>query len=227
MKWSPIALGCLGLLGACGNEAAPRPRGLLGPDGKALAQEKPPAAEEPSAEVEEAPEPDLPDLPSPFDQPDPGALMAPEGTEPTPEAAPEPKPERDLTKEVADLLQSPASCIDLAKVAESGGKLSIGITAAVMPSGHFSRVSISAPGQTPEAIKCLQARVSNAAIGADVPDAPRTIQATVPVEVVSQGKPAPARTEAPAPAPLPENVAQPEPGEIAQPDGQDIAQPTQ
>jgi hypothetical protein len=215
---------------ACGKKEAPPPRGLVDEQGASLlpAKRAPPAVE---AE-EERPEPDFGSVGSPFPDspfpstPAPSAPGAanPSGTRPSGaasaasgagQAAPQAAP-RDLAQELLGVLPTPATCVDFAKAAENGGKLEISVEATVMPSGRISRASVSAPGQSAQAVRCLEQGVLGAALKPDVPSAPLTVRATLPLEIVAQTRPA--APTAPAPA-------QPS-GDVARPDGTELAQPS-
>ncbi len=216
-------------LGGCGGDAKPVPRGLLGPDGQPLS---PAAGQAPPAAPRPAPPPQFQPLPSAFDPKpavDPGALMA-SPAQAAPAAASPAKPARDLAIELARLVPAPSQCLDLARAA-SQGELTISVSATASPSGQLSNVVVSAPGQSPESIRCLQRGVATGALAPDVPDAPVQVQANLSIEVLAEAAPPPpaqpARPAEPALPPPSPSVAQPENGEVAKPDGTEFAQPSQ
>jgi hypothetical protein len=234
------ALGLASLLAACNTKSAPQPRGLLVSEGQpARAAPPAPAPQEP----ETAPAPPFPELPS---QSVFGAAAAPTPT-PTPshgspspaEAQPDPAPpaaaapKRDLSAELAGLIPAPVDCLDLAQAAAEGGKVSISVSAMVMPSGFISRATANVAGQPREALHCIESKVAQGALKPDVPGAPLEVQASLPFEVVARPMRAPPPSPAAAPLQLeyakPEKLeyAKPEKLEYAQPDGTEIARPVQ
>jgi hypothetical protein len=176
----------------------------------------------------------MPAMASPFDNGEEPAAAAPALAAET--KAEEKK--RDLEQELLAALPQPAGCLDLAKVAASGGKLTIRVSAEMLPSGHISRATVSAPGQSADAIKCLQKGVVAVTIAPDVPGAPLTLRVDSSIEVMAQKpreKPAEETPQPPAryvykPLPPPPGVdfARHEPAaDVAQAEGQDFAQPSQ
>jgi len=179
-----------------GDDALPRrPQGLLpGEEVPRGPTTLPPNAQPPKGQP---PPPPRSSLPSPFlaRAPDPGALRRPDAggaaasAEATPAADAGAKPERDLAAELAGLVGAPAQCVDLATVARGGGRLTITLSATVVPSGRITRASASAPGQPTQAVRCLEQRLAAASFRGPVEGAPRSVTTTVPIEVVSQAAP--------------------------------------
>lgn len=200
---SALALSALSLAEGCGKTDPPRrPQGLLpGEEGARAPVSSPPETTQPLAAP---PRPTTSQLPSPFAQraPDPGALMradagatdAPAAEEPSAASASDAgPPPRDLSAELSTMLGAPVPCVDYAAVASGGGRLTIGLSAYVVPSGRITRATVRAPGQPSEAVRCLEKRLSSASFRGPVEGAPREVSATVPLEVVSQpAQPAPA-----------------------------------
>lgn len=244
-------LGLMGLLTACETKKPPGPRGLLGPDGTPLgpaparpatnATSEYPRSAEPSDPFFEpsgarafdtssaAPSdaPSAPPPPAPVPGPSGGARPGINTTTdllgasaPTGGRAPA---TRDLSQELVTLLGSPAPCLDLGQVADRGGRLELVLNAMVMPSGRVTRAEVRAPHQPPEAVECLKERLLAGSLAPDVPGAPVSVQATVPVEVVAQS-PRPTGTP---PGP-PDGTSVPtSTDEVAQPDGTELAQPSE
>jgi|GEM_PF-6158219 len=219
MKWkSWFVVGCVGLTLAC-EHAKPTPQGLLGPDGRPLGPQETHAP---------APAPSAPESPPDFEPPANafGAAAAPAPAA-TPEATPA-APPRDLSRELAGLLPQPSECLDLS-LASKQSTLQVSVSAKVAPTGTLSNISVSAPGQPRENIRCIERRVSLGKLAPDVPDAPLQVEASLSVEVVAQTPP-PALPKAPPPPTPPaieSEMAQPENGEVAQPDATEFAQPSQ
>jgi hypothetical protein len=173
----------------------PRQRGLAPgeelPLGPVVAPAPPPPPAPPSAPST---------LTSPFASkaPDPGSLQRTDEAPPSeppgaavPTAA-EPHDkvaQRDLPAELTALLGQPASCLELASVASSGGRLTIVVTAYAVPSGRITRATVDAPGQPASALRCLEQRVTSASLRSPVPGAPLQVTATIPIEVISQPEP--------------------------------------
>jgi len=136
------------------------------------------AAPEPVAEPEEEAEPD----PWADDQP----TRTPTVPEPTPEptaaaAAPEDK-ERDLDKELVAAMRSATSCLKPRKEG-SAPKVSIALSAQVMPSGAVLRGSVSGGGLDGDETKCLQARLEQVRFAGPVEGAPRGAAGTLELEL--------------------------------------------
>lgn len=178
-----LALACFSLA-ACGKSETPsRPRGLTPTETPAPA----PAPSQPPA----PPPPPPNTLSSPFsaNAPDPGALSVPADAAPSAppaEAAVEDAgPQRDLAQELATLIGQPLSCINFPAAVTGGGKLVIAVDAQVVPSGRITRASVSAPGQPPEALQCIERIVTLAGLRGPVPGAPRRVSTSVTLQVVA------------------------------------------
>lgn len=187
-----VCLGVLSLAACDETRVQSRKLGLL--PGEEQANARAPKTEAPASKPE--PPPFRP-LPSNLRAgPDPGALSkpadAPPGGDtgaPAAEAAPPEPPPRDLSGELASAFGQPLSCLDAAAVASGGGRLTVTITAYLMPSGRITRASASAPGQPSEAITCLEKRASALSLRGPIDDAPRQVSAALPVEVVTRSSP--------------------------------------
>jgi hypothetical protein len=242
------ALGLMGLLTACETNKPPGPRGLLAPDGTPLG---PAPARPATSAAPDSPEPWAPSdsffegsgareadtlgarpsdslIPPPPSAPATGpaggsGIGAGTGSRDAPAVAAGASAGRDLSRELVALLGAPAPCLDLGKVADHGGRLEIVLQAMVMPSGRVSRADVRAPHQPPEALDCLKERLLSASLAPDVPGAPVSVQATVPVEVVAQG---PRTTGTPQSSAV-GTVAPTSTDEVAQPDGAELAQPSE
>lgn len=128
---------------------------------------------------------------------------------------------RDLAAEVSARLDPRGACLDLARVAQGAGRITLGATVTLLPSGRISRAVVSAPGQPAEARTCLEQRLLAAQLRANVPDAPRSVSATFTLEV-SAAQPAPRAYAGPERAAPPDLARRPE---LAQPDQADVARP--
>lgn len=175
-----LAAGPLG----CADDPPPRPRGLLDAEGNAVETNAArPARAEPRqrAPAEEAPAAPPPPaaLPSPFRDEE----QAVETKGPQAERTVE-QEERDLSAELAKLVGQPVQCLDLDKVAGSGGKIEIRVRAMVAPSGRITRASATAPGQAREATKCIESRVTAGSLRGPIQDAPRSVSSETEIEVV-------------------------------------------
>ena len=187
-----LALGCL--LASCGETPKPdrRARGILPEEATSRATPAQlAAAEAPATEAPATPPPSS--LPSPFvrSAPNPGALSTPDaGTSgEAAGAAADAGPPRDLGSELRGLLGQPASCLDLAAVEASGGKLTVDATAQVVSSGRITRATVTAPGQPSTALRCLEQRITAGSLRGPVPGAPLAVRTSVPIEVISTAKP--------------------------------------
>lgn len=176
-----LAVGC-----SKREEAPMRPRGLT-------PAEAPSSATSPNAEDDDPPRsasaPPARALPSPFaGAPDPGALAqrdAGSSANDAADAATDSDSKRNLPAELAQLVGQPLSCVDFAAIVEGGGKLDIAVNAQVVPSGRITRAEVSAPGQPPKALRCIEQLVTAGSLQAPVPEAPRTVRTTVTMQVVA------------------------------------------
>lgn len=175
-------LAALSLLAlACGKDQPPMPRGVTGSDRGEIVEAEP--APEPAKE-EQAPEPRLSGLPSPF-APGPGDLSPTTPTTParTEAAAPE-APARDLGAELADLARAPG-CIDLAAAAsQPGGKLTVSVSAYVLETGRITRATVSAPGQPAAALRCAERRITGAGLKGPIPSGAGNVSGIATLEVI-------------------------------------------
>jgi hypothetical protein len=174
---------------------------------------------------------------------DPAALTVADSGAAQPAAGPsEPvAPPRDLAAELSSALSTAPSCADLAKVAaQPGGKLTISVTTTVLGTGSLSRSEVKAPGQPPEALRCLEQLVASLKLDGDIPDAPLRVTASTELQVKAVGGGTTAGitggTASSAPAPAPTNpdiaraptnpdIARPEPPDFAKPEPPDVAGP--
>jgi pyruvate/2-oxoglutarate dehydrogenase complex dihydrolipoamide acyltransferase (E2) component len=230
-----VSLALLGtaLVAACGSKAAaPNPPGLRDGNGQ-------PIVSAPAAQ---------PAAPAP-----PPAAPAPVAVDPFPAPAPEPaaapaedpiaeligglavsdagadngaRP-RDLAAEVSAQLDPRGACLDLARIAQGDGRITLSASVTLLPSGRISRATVSAPGQPNEARTCLEQRLLSAQLGGNVPGAPRTVSASFTLEV-SGAQPTPRAYPGPARATTPDlrrrpDVAQPDQTDLARPDPGDVA----
>jgi hypothetical protein len=146
----------------------------------------------PPTNAAEAPaRPPLPTIPGddPFDdRPTPQAPtndpQGPQAEQPVEEE----EKKRDLSAELRDALGRPTSCLDLAKAAEAGGKLSIRVSAYVAPSGRITRASVSAQGQPDESLRCIEKQALAVRMQEPIEDAPRRVDATIEFEVLRAGR---------------------------------------
>lgn len=176
-----LALGC-----SKREETPTRPRGLT-------PAEAPSSATSPSAADDDAPPTTSPPavraLPSPFARtPQPGALAEPDAASSEHDAsdgASASEPKRDLSSELAQLVGQPLSCVDFAAIVEGGGKVDIAVSAQVVPSGRITRAEVSAPGQPPKALRCIEQLVTAGSLQAPVPEAPRAVRTTITMQVVA------------------------------------------
>jgi hypothetical protein len=217
------ALG-LGLwLGACSKQPAPSPgpAGLVDNTGNS-----PVAAPIPTP----APVAPPPEAPTVYDferqaPSDPGALSAPlppSGLAPgnalgEPKAADAGGPARDLGAELSAALGPAESCVDGAQAAAlPGGRLTISVSAYVLPSGRVSRATVTAPGQPQTARDCMQKQVLALSLRQPIPDAPTQVNGSTQVQVRSAGGVG-ATTGGNAVRPQRTNpdIAKPEPGDVA------------
>src|SRR5690606_12762959 len=106
---------------------------------------------------------------------------------PLPSEAPTPAPERererDLNAELTLALSGMSAC--LAGVTDAPARTRLDVRARVMPNGAVGQVTVSAPGWPAEALRCFESVASNARLGAPVPDAPRTVSASIVVERIA------------------------------------------
>lgn len=175
-----LALGC-----SKREEVPTRPRGLT-------PAEAPAPAASTIAEEDDTPAsasaPPARSLPNPFaGASDPGALIEPKA-ESSADAGGEAgasESKRDLPAELAQLVGQPLSCVDFAAIVEGGGKLDISVSAQVVPSGRITRAEVSAPGQPPKALRCIEQLVTAGSLQAPVPEAPRAVRTTVTMQVVA------------------------------------------
>jgi hypothetical protein len=208
-----VAQVCLALLltAALGcSEEKQRPQGLLDAEGKPVGNVAPNRAATPeSSPVERPPEA----LPSPFgDGQQEGEVAVAAAA-----AEPEPEEKRDLAAELKALIGQPTSCLDLDKVANGGGSVTIRVTASVAPSGRINRATVSATGQASEALRCIERLVLNGSLEGPIENAPLSVSAENVVEAVRV---------APTKAPQAVEQARPAPATIAQPaDGVELAAP--
>ncbi|MFM2421287.1 MAG: hypothetical protein RL385_6010 [Pseudomonadota bacterium] len=109
------------------------------------------------------------------------------------------QPERDLSAELATLLNPHGTCLDFAAVARSGGAIKVSAQAMVLPSGSISRATVTAPGQPGTTLACLESRLRAARLAGPIPGAPRSISASIALEVAAAPAPPPAAAEAASP----------------------------
>ena len=159
---------------------------------------------------------------------DPGSLSAkapPSGLAPG-NALPAPAadaggPPRDLSAELSAALAPATNCIDVAQAAaQPEGRLTISVSAYLQGSGRVSRATVTAPGQPPAALACMQKLVLGLSLRAPIPAAPVQVSATTQLQVRGAGATGGQATPAGSPVrPQPSNpdVAQPEPGDLAGP----------
>lgn len=174
---------------ACGSKEETvnrRPRGLTPAEAPTKRMDPPPAASPEPAPTSVPPS----RLPSPFAKAgDPGALMRPDASSEPPRAqAAEPEDagaQRDLSGELAMLIGQPLQCVDVKAIAAGGGKLTISVRAQVVPSGRITRAEATAPGQTDEAVRCIERLVSSSSLKGPVPGAPRSVSSAVTMQVVA------------------------------------------
>jgi hypothetical protein len=102
------------------------------------------------------------------------------------------QPERDLSAELAGVLNPHGTCLDFAAVARSGGAIKLSAQAMVLPSGSISRATVTAPGQPGTSLACLESRLRGARLAGPIPGAPRSVSATIALEVAAAPAPAPA-----------------------------------
>jgi hypothetical protein len=93
--------------------------------------------------------------------------------------------ERNLGAELVTAVGSPAGCIDLATARSLHGRLTIQVSATVMPTGSITRASASGSGLPPAALDCVEARALAARLAAPIEGAPRGISGTLEYEVTA------------------------------------------
>jgi hypothetical protein len=93
------------------------------------------------------------------------------------------QPERDLSAELAALLNPHGTCLDLAAAAKAGGTLHLSASAMVLPGGSISRATVSSPGQPGPALACIENRLRGARLAPPIPGAPRSVSASITLEV--------------------------------------------
>lgn len=181
---------------------------------------KPPPAPPVTRPAQPAPEPFADDY-----RPPPVAQAAPVVAEPI-DAAVEDAPPRDLGAELSALLPRITSCVDLAQAAmQRDGRLVVTASAVVLGTGSISRATISAPGQPPGAIACLQQQILTLSLADGVPGAPLSVQGTTELTVKPVRMQAPdAAVASPIPTGPPIPVA-PRGTDVAQPQADDMARP--
>ncbi len=93
---------------------------------------------------------------------------------------------RDLAGELRALLEPVPSCLDAAAVAAAGGRVTVTVVVHLVSSGRVSRATATAPGQPSSALHCLEQRVARSALRGPIPEAPREVSVTIPIEGVTQ-----------------------------------------
>jgi len=219
-------------LAGCGRrEAQSNPPGLRDSAGKPIVAEPAPAPQaaprpapsQPSAPVFD----DLGSAPLPGLEPPVAApAVAPEaaGSDPSTEDAARP---RDLGAELSALLDPHGACLDLPAIARSSGRITLSAQVMLLPGGGIMRATVSAPGQPSEARACLEQRLLAAQLPGPIPNAPRSVSATLTIEVAgTPGKPnaypGPERATAPD-LPRTPDLARPDQADLARPDPGDVA----
>jgi hypothetical protein len=196
---------------ACSSKAPISERGVqLDPD-RVRTRAAPPPEEKP----EPAPQPARPGgrkLKSPFEL-GPGDLMAdPNAAKPEPEPEPAAGEERDLGRELSDMLAGPG-CFDLAAAAKQpGGRLTISASAYVTGTGRITRATVSAAGQPPTALRCAESKLVSQGMKGPIPGGPQSVSGSSTLEVAVAEPPKTATPASPQPTPRP-----PAPGGYAQP----------
>jgi hypothetical protein len=193
-------LGLSALLGACSKKAPATQRGVDLDPNRTRTRAAVPAKEEPKEA--QAPEPLARGrkLKSPFEL-GPGDLMAdsnaPKSAEP---AEPEqPADQRDLGRELSDMLTAPG-CMDLAAAAKQpGGRLTISGSAYVMASGRITSATVTAPGQPATALRCAEARLQSQGLKGPVPGGAQSVSGTATIEVAVAQPAAPPQQQQAAP----------------------------
>ena len=199
------------VLAACSSKAPVTERGVQLDPNRVRRAAPPPPVEEPEPEPEVA-RPGTRKLKSPFEL-GPGDLMA-DPNAPKPEAPAEPAPgeERDLGRELSDMLGA-QGCYDLAAAAKQpGGRLTISGSAYVTVTGRITRATVSAPGQPSTALRCAESRLVSQGLKGPIPGGAQSVSgsATLEVAVAEPPRSAQPATQPPPPRPAP-------PGGYAQP----------
>ena len=189
-----VLAGVLAATTACGDDSEPNPgRGYRGAT--------------PGATVEDPASPSTGTQPSPVaTRPGgrPGAKRPPvvPVTPPPTDVLPtkhdereEPAPQRDYPAELRRAVGDVTACIPRGTPATA--RRSFRLQAVVTTNGVVTRAYVTAPGLPAEAAECVRRRVEAARFPAPIPDAPRTITASVEVEPIPQ----PTKTGEGAPAP--------------------------
>ncbi len=201
----------VGLASSFGCESAPETRSYPGLSSEEVARLPQPAVRPPTDDTrpaaEEPPSPQNDPFATPEPAvPDPGSLMAPSAPGATAQAAgatggePE-KKKRDLSAELKAALGEPIDCLDLSQLPPTGGKITIQVGAYVGPSGRISRASVSASGQPPSTLACVEKRALAIKMQDPIDDAPVLVNARVDFDITrAPTKAAPAPTP-PPPAP--------------------------
>jgi hypothetical protein len=212
--------------GACSKSEPyqPPPPGLRDSEGKPIV----PAPVKPPPTLAPAPEP-----PTVYDfergTADPGALSAkppPSGLAPgnalgtvgTDAGG----PPRDLSGELSSALAPASNCVDVGQAAaQPEGRLTISVSAYLQGSGRVSRATVTAPGQPPAALSCIEKLVLGLSLRAPIPDAPVQVSGTTQLQVRSAGG---TGGQAPTPGSVPVRP-QPSNPDIAKPEPEDLAGP--
>jgi hypothetical protein len=175
-----LAIALCSLL-ACGDSKRPasrgssRPRGSYPAAGAALAR---PVNATPTAEGTAPPPP-------------PAAPAAPADTEPeqAPEQAPaEEAPQRDYAAELLGALGTPSDCLKPRNAADAPPEIAVDLEAHVLDTGQTTRGYARSPALDPDELSCVQRRLEAVRLQAPVQDAPRTITATLRLQLKTAAK---------------------------------------
>ncbi len=211
---SSIAVGVLLLhaLPACGSDdEAPRTPGLSAEDQAKLPAPPAPAATEPAPARQTPTFNDFPSAVEPSAPPGQGGQPATLGTDrqnPSAPSAVAPAPaelvknKRDLSAELRSLLGQPTDCLDLQKVVDDGGKITVRVSVYVGPSGRITRATINAPGQPGQALSCIERRAVALKMQEPIDDAPRLVEAELSFEI-ARNQAAPPTAPPPEPSSAP------------------------
>jgi hypothetical protein len=94
---------------------------------------------------------------------------------------PDPEPEPDVEAMVRNAYGYPAECLSRESFLPNASGARIRLSVSLTTTGLVTRASVSASGLTAAAQQCLQARADRLRVPGPIPDAPRTVYATLEV----------------------------------------------
>jgi hypothetical protein len=109
------------------------------------------------------------------------AATATEAQPDTPAASDEAekKPERDFSNELAQMMGSPADCLDVRPAADAPKQLDISLSTRVMPSGAVASSEVQASGLGPGELACLRRRMEGLHFAPPIEHAPFAVNGTI------------------------------------------------